>query len=313
MPDNARSMSRRTNRLEFSLLQHMNETFEKLSDYITDASPGDPLPTAIVQIVDASFAAVARFARTSSRGARPSRTTQQIRILIDAFPEWRRSLTDVEQKVVDVKFGTSGAGPAIERTNAETGGKLDISKQMVAYHLKTILLKLESNFCEPTKNAVTVDHSTVTGRKNTPLREDPEWKRTLRWWRIRSANISETLTAQDLQFLKIVETRLSEIGSEKKAKARTEKTRPGRRRSPARYFALRELFTGKPDLLERLTARQRDAMRIGLALDESEVDEQAELGFRRFTGTESMSKENFNYLLREVVKRLDAADRETVQ
>lgn len=295
----------------------MNETFEKLSEFITDAGPGDPFPPAIKQAVDAAFAAVAQFARTSSRGARPNRTTARIRILIDAFPEWRRGLSDVEQKVVDVKFGAASAGPSIELTNDETGERLDITKQMVAYHLKTILSKLESEF---RSRAAGLPAEVPSGRsrddadrKGTPLREDSEWKRTLRWWRIRSGKLSEKLSAQDLEFLKIVETRLSEIDSGAITNQRTEKSRPGRRRSPAKYFRLRELFARKPEMLERLTTKQRDAMRIGLALDESEVDEQTELGFRRFSAAESMSKENFNYLLREVVKRLDDADREAVR
>lgn len=293
----------------------MNETLEKLSDFISDAAAGDALTTSAKQTIYDAFAAVAQFARTSSRGARPNRTTARIRILIDASPEWRRSLSDVEQKVVDVKFGAGSAGPSIELTNDETGERLDITKQMVAYHLKTILSKLESEFGS---RAAGLPEEVPSGQSRdaaaaAPLREDPEWKRVLRWWRARSGKSSENLTAQDLEFLKIVETRLSELNSGAAPNERTEKSRPGRRRSPAKYFRLRELFARKPEMLERLTTKQRDAMRIGLALDETGVDEQAELGFRRFSAAESMSKENFNYLLREVVKRLDAADREALQ
>lgn len=294
----------------------MDETFEKLSKFITDAAAGDPFPRAIRQTVDDAFAVVAQFARTSSRRARSSGTTTRIRVLIDAFPEWRRSLSDIEQKVVEVKFGAGSTGPSIDLTNDETGDKLDITKQMVAYHLKTILSKLESKFgsraaylAKPLPDAQSRD----ANRKDTPLREDPEWKRVLRWWRARSVKSSENLSAQDLEFLKIVETRLSEINSAAAPNERSEKHRPGRRRSPARYFELRELLTEKPALLDRLTNKQRNAMRVGLALDEAEVDEQTELGFRRFDTRESMTKENFNYLLREVVKRLDTAGRETVQ
>lgn len=292
----------------------MNEVFEKLSVFIADAVPGDPLPRAFKHTIDDAFAHVAHVARTSSRRARSNRTTTGIRILIDGFPEWRCRLSEVEQRIVDVKFGTRCGGPSIELTNDETGAQLDISKQMVAYHLKTILQKLESEFgSRAAGSAKAAAAADVHLRKDTPLREDPEWKRVLRWWRVRSGKTSEEISAQDLEFLKIVETRLSEIGSEQLPNRRTGKSRPGRKRSPAKYFALRELLTGKPELLERLTTKQREAMRIGLALGEGSVANDAELGFRRFIGRDSMTKENFNYLLREVVKRLDAEDRETVR
>lgn len=294
----------------------MNKTFEKLSELISGSGVGDPLTTAAKQTVDKAFAEVAQFARTSSRGARSSRATKRIRILIDAFSEWRSSLSDVEQKVVDVKFGTGSSGPAIELTNDETGEKLDITKQMVAYHLKTILSKLESEFgsrAAGLREAIPNDQFREADRKPTPLREDTEWKRTLRWWRNRCEKFSEELSAQDLEFLKIVLTRLSKVNSGAVPNKKTEKSRPGRRKSPSRYFELRELLTENPARLERLTIKQRDAMRIGLALDETEVDEETELGFRRFDSSQSMTKENFNYLLREVVKRLGAADLETLK
>jgi hypothetical protein len=179
---------------------------------------------------------------------------------------------------------------------------------MVAYHLKSIGAKLESKYgaaapeiSESEKTSVP-DPASVA--KDPTLRNDPEWQRTLRWWRTRSGKASEKLSAQDLEFLRGIETRLSEVVADDHPLVGSGKNRPGRRRSPPRYFELRALFVEKPELLEQLTPRQREAMRIGLALGDV-VGEDAELGFRRFSGRESMTKENFNYLLREVAKRLD--------
>ena len=77
---------------------------------------------------------------------------------------------------------------------------------------------------------------------------------------------------------------------------------------PARYQDLRAKLMENPQLLDRLTQGQKKAMRIGLALGDDVLAPGAELGFRRFDESEKMTKQNFNYMIREVINRLPAEE-----
>lgn len=280
---------------------HMNKSSVTLSEFLSDALPGDDLPAAIRAAIARAFSAVRSHAhRSAARRARGSELIERVRILITANDTWKTELSLIECNVIDVKFGSGGP----ELSNTEVGETLNLTKQMIAYHLKSIAQKLETKFGTAAELVTAASAAAATGSEQGLMR-DERWRAIVDWWQARQKDKKE-LSKEDLEFLSELVERVGDIES---GAAESETTavaagKPGRRLPPTRYQDLRSKLIESPGLLDRLTQGQKNAMRIGLALGENELVPGAELGFRRFDESEKMTKQNFNYMVREVIKRL---------
>lgn len=275
---------------------------------------GAVITTRLREKVDQAIERIRLHARREpAQRARGSQLIERVRQLIESHPrqEWSEALNWIERQVVEVKFGFGGSGDVpdlAELSNPDVATKLNISKQMVAYHLKNVVAKLEKKFGSGSDLPEAADPRAERNVANTEeadkLRDDKVWQKMLRWWRARRLDDSP-LTGEDLGHLQELERRLASIaGPEEKKSATDLDKNPGRQYSPERYHELRKVFVEKPDLLELLTPRQREVMTTGLALEVKQWPLEGELGFRLFLKRDAMTKQNFNYFVREVIRRL---------
>ena len=283
----------------------MNNLAKKISAYLNTVKGGDSLGTKDLRLIDEAFEAIRSAAhRHWAQQPRGSRLINELRAIIDKYPDWSAYVTPLEYRVISAKFG-SAPHLAGEISNTAVGERLEFTKQTVAHHLKTAHAKLREHF-----GAIEISDEANSRKKpaeqpaekseSPGLMEDAEWQ-SLAVWR-RSLIISGAVTGEDLIRLQQLESRLKSVTVETKKSQADDP--PRRRSSPNRFFELRAALIENESLLERVTPRQREVLIRGLALDETDIDERSELGFRRFPESDAMTFQNFNYFVRESLKRM---------
>lgn len=279
----------------------MNVSAKKFSAYLNTAQAGDSLSAKDLQLIDEAFEAVRSAAhRDWARRPRGSRLINELRAVILHHPDWSDHVTPLEYRVISAKFG-SAPNLVGEISNTDVGNRLGFSKQTAAHHLKTAHGKLLAQFGAVEIAVETESSEDDAAQSESPgLMADVEWQSLTVWRRNLEGNSS--ITGEDLERLQQLETRLKSVDVEQK-KSQTD-DQPRRRSSPNRFFELRAAIIENKSLLEHVTPRQREVLTRGLALDETDIDERSELGFRRFPESDMMTFQNFNYFVRESVKRM---------
>lgn len=279
----------------------MNNLSKKFSAYLNTAQGGDSLATKDLQLIDEAFEIIRSAAhRDWARRPRGSRLINELRAVILHHPDWSDHVTPLEYRVISAKFG-SAPDLSGEISNTAVGNRLGFSKQTVAHHLKTAHGKLREHFGAIDISVETASSEVDVEQPESPgLMADAEWQ-SLTVWR-RNLDRGSMIIAEDLERLRQLDGRLKSVEVEQKKTQMNDQ--PRRRSSPNRFFELRAAIIENESLLERVTTRQREVLTRGLALDETDIDERSELGFRRFPESEMMTFQNFNYFVRESLKRM---------